>query len=174
VLISLAGCEDSGPTYDFAIIDTSLGRIELILFDDSAPLAVDNFKGLAARRYFDGTPFHRIEEDFFIQGGDPTGTGSGGDSIWEEPFEDEFDPRLRYDQPGRLGMANAGPDTNRSQFFLTLRSSPHLNDRHTLFGQVVGGMDVVNAIARVGVDPEGRPLVPITVESVRILEAREP
>src|SRR5881392_2547300 len=126
-----------------ANMQTNHGTIELELFDDDAPKTVENFKKLTADGFYDGTIFHRVIEDFMIQGGDPTGTGSGGPGY---QFEDEFNdhPVVR----GSLAMANAGPNTNGSQFFIvTADACPWLDCKHTVFGQVTNGMDVVNAIA---------------------------
>ena len=167
------GCEDDGAGSDFALVSTSMGYIGIEMFPDSAPLAVQNFEGLARRGYFDGTIFHRVIANFFIQGGDSTGTGYNGESIWGEPFADEFDASLRFDRFGRVGMANSGPNTNKSQFFIALVPSPHLNDRHTIFAQVVNGEDVVEAIGEVDVDSRDRPIQPVIVERVRIMSRRE-
>jgi len=128
-----------------ALIRTTKGDIRLDLYPDKTPLTVANFVNLAERGYYDGVTFHRVISDFMIQGGDPTATGRGGPGY---RFEDEFDPSLRHDGPGVLSMANAGPGTNGSQFFITHGATPHLNDRHTVFGKVVEGQDVVNAVAQ--------------------------
>ena len=169
------GCDDDDghPESEVAYLQTSMGFIAITLLPDSAPLAVQNFEGLAARGYYDGTKIHRVIADFFIQGGDSTGTGFGGESIWGEPFVDEFDESLRFDRPGRVGMANAGPNTNTSQFFITLIPTPHLNDRHTIFGEVLSGMDVVEAISEVQVDSRDRPIEPVIVKKVTILSREE-
>jgi peptidyl-prolyl cis-trans isomerase B (cyclophilin B) len=126
-----------------AVIKTDKGDIRLELYHDEAPLTVANFVNLAERGYYDGVTFHRVISNFMIQGGDPTGTGSGGPGY---RFEDEFHPRRRHDGPGVLSMANAGPRTNGSQFFITHTATPHLDDKHTVFGRVVGGQDVVDTI----------------------------
>ena len=126
-----------------ATINTNVGVIEVELFDDDAPKTVENFRKLAADGFYDGIIFHRVIPDFMIQGGDPTGTGSGGPGY---QFEDEFN-RHRVVR-GALAMANAGPDTNGSQFFITHNATPHLDGKHTVFGKVVEGQDVVNAIAQ--------------------------
>ena len=128
-----------------AIIKTNKGTIEAELYGERAPLTVASFVNLAQRGYYDGITFHRVVPDFVIQGGDPTGTGSGGPGY---RFEDEFHPELRHDSPGILSMANAGPGTNGSQFFITHRATPHLDDRHSVFGKVTSGMDVVNQIQK--------------------------
>lgn len=130
-----------------ATITTSKGDIRLDLFHEQAPVTVANFINLAARGYYDGLTFHRVIADFMIQGGCPQGTGRGGPGY---RFEDEFRPELRHDQPGRLSMANAGPGTNGSQFFITHVATPWLDDAHTILGAVVSDADqaVVNAIAQ--------------------------
>ncbi len=126
-----------------AVIRTNKGDIRLDLYPDKTPVTVANFVNLAERGYYDGVVFHRVIANFMIQGGDPTGTGRGGPGY---TFEDEFDSSLRHDGPGVLSMANAGAGTNGSQFFITHGPTPHLNDRHSVFGRVVEGQDVVNSI----------------------------
>lgn len=130
-----------------ATITTSKGAIRLNLFPEQAPVTVANFVNLSARGYYDGLRFHRVIANFMIQGGCPRGTGSGGPGY---RFEDEFDPTLRHDRPGRLSMANAGAGTNGSQFFITHVPTPWLDDAHSIFGEVVGAEDqaVVDAIAQ--------------------------
>jgi cyclophilin family peptidyl-prolyl cis-trans isomerase len=128
------------------------GEFTAELFDDQAPKTVNNFVFLARQGYYNGTTFHRVIEGFMAQGGDPTGTGSGGPGY---QFEDEIDPDLTFDKPGLLAMANAGPNTNGSQFFITYDATPHLNGLHTIFGQVIEGMDVVNGLTRR--DPQQNP-----------------
>lgn len=124
-------------------LETSKGKIILELAADKAPITVANFVNLAQRGYYDGIKFHRVVPDFVIQGGDPLGTGSGGPGY---NFPDEFDPSLKHTGPGILSMANAGPGTNGSQFFITLSPTPHLDGHHSVFGKVTSGMDVVNKI----------------------------
>ncbi len=126
-----------------ARIQTDKGDIVLELFADKVPNTVNNFVFLARQGFYDGTMFHRVIKDFMVQGGDPTGTGTGGPGY---RFKDEFDASLRHDRPGRLSMANAGPNTNGSQFFITHVPTPWLDQKHSIFGQVVEGMDIVNAI----------------------------
>ena len=130
-----------------ATITTSKGAIRLNLFPEQAPVTVANFVNLAARGYYDGLKFHRVIANFMVQGGCPRGTGTGGPGY---QFEDEFDPSLRHDRPGRLSMANAGPGTNGSQFFITHVPTPWLDDNHSIFGEVTGAEDqaVVDAIAQ--------------------------
>jgi len=129
----------------------------LLLYPEKAPKTVENFIGLVKKGYYDGIIFHRVIPGFMIQGGDPTGTGRGGSSLWGKPFKDEFSPGLQFDKPGLLAMANSGPDTNGSQFFITVAPTPWLNNHHTIFGEVTGGYDVVKAIERTPTGPGARP-----------------
>lgn len=121
---------------DTVVLQTTQGDITIKLLPKVAPKAVENFKGLIAKGYYDGLIFHRIIKNFMVQGGDPTGTGAGGTSIWGKPFADEFDSKTMFDKPGILAMANAGPGTNGSQFFITTIATPWLNGKHTIFGYV--------------------------------------
>lgn len=127
------------------IVKTDKGDIEGVLYPSKAPVTVANFLNLAKRGYYDGITFHRVIPDFMIQGGDPTGTGSGGPGY---RFEDECTPELKHDKPGIFSMANAGPGTNGSQFFITHVPTPHLNGKHTVYGSVTKGQDIVDAIAQ--------------------------
>lgn len=129
-----------------AILSTSKGDIRLKLFDDEAPLTVNSFAFLASQGFYDGLTFHRVIEDFMAQGGDPTGQGFGGPGY---QFEDETDNDLTFDRPGLLAMANSGPNTNGSQFFITYVPTPHLNGAHTIFGEITEGADVLSALALV-------------------------
>lgn len=151
-----------------AIIQTNMGNIELELFADKTPKTVENFVGLANKGYYNGVIFHRVIDNFMIQGGDPTGTGRGGQSLWGGKFEDEFVPELKHDSEGILSMANAGPNTNGSQFFITLVPTPWLDGRHTVFGKVIKGMDVVKAIGKVPRNQQDRPLKDVVMEKVTI------
>jgi len=148
-----------------ATIATDLGDIVLELFADKAPDTVNSFVFLAREGFYDGCTFHRVIKGFMAQGGDPTGSGRGGPGY---TFGDEFHPKLKHDAPGVLSMANAGPDTNGSQFFITHVATPHLDGKHTVFGRVVEGMDVVMAI------PERDPVTArepgVAMNSVTILE----
>lgn len=128
-----------------ATVVTDKGEIKLELFPEQAPLTVANFVNLARRGYYDGVKFHRVIADFMIQGGDPTGTGSGGPGY---KFKDEFSPKLRHNSAGVLSMANSGPGTNGSQFFITHKATPWLDDKHTIFGKVTSGQNVVDAISK--------------------------
>jgi len=127
------------------VMKTSKGEIKVTLFASKTPVTVASFLNLAKQGYYDGLTFHRVIPDFMIQGGDPTGTGRGGPGY---RFEDEFDPSLKHNKPGILSMANAGPGTNGSQFFITHGPTPHLDGKHTVFGEVTSGQDVVDAIEK--------------------------
>jgi len=133
------------------VFETNQGKIEMELFKDIAPKACENMEGLVKKGYYDGIIFHRVIKNFMIQGGDPTGTGSGGQSLFGSSFEDEVKPDIVFDKPGILAMANAGPNTNGSQFFITTVPTPWLNMKHTIFGEVVAGYDVVQKIENVSV-----------------------
>lgn len=179
-----------------ATIKTNHGEIVIQLFPEQAPKTVENFVGLAKKGYYDGVIFHRVINDFMIQGGDPTGTGMGGESIWGVPFEDEFSNEL-FNIRGALSMANAGPATNGSQFFIVQNQNvpaqmagqmeaagypkeiitayekggtPWLDHRHTVFGQVTSGMDVVDEIAAVERDMADKPKEDVVIETVEIAE----
>lgn len=139
------------------VFETNQGIIEFKLMPDVAPKACENFIGLVKKGYYDGINFHRVIKAFMIQGGDPTGTGTGGSSIWNKPFADEVSPEVRFDKPGLLAMANAGPNTNGSQFFITTAATPWLNMKHTIFGEVILGYDVVQKIESAAVNSSGKP-----------------
>ena len=128
-----------------ATIETSKGKIVIELYDDKVPKTVANFEKLAGEGFYDGLKFHRVIDDFMVQTGCPKGTGTGGPGY---QFEDEFHAELTHDGPGILSMANSGPNTNGSQFFITHVSCPHLDNKHSVFGKVTEGQDVVNAIAQ--------------------------
>jgi peptidyl-prolyl cis-trans isomerase A (cyclophilin A) len=164
----------------YATLETTRGEIRVQLFDDTAPKTVTNFLGLATgsrawtdprtggeqrRPLYDGTVFHRVIPQFMIQGGDPLGTGRGGPGY---RFEDEVGGPHRFDRPGRLAMANAGPNSNGSQFFITQVPTPWLDGKHTIFGQVVSGMEVVGAIAASDRDGQDRPLEEQRLERVLV------
>lgn len=184
-----------------ATIRTNMGDIKIRLFPNAAPLTVENFEKLSQDGYYNGVIFHRVIPDFMIQGGDPTGTGRGGESIYGRPFDDEFDVDYRNFR-GALSMANAGPDTNGSQFFIVqMDSVPEdgieqmkgvgadggyhddiieayeelggaywLDFRHTVFGQVYEGMDVVDSISRVRRDPMDKPIEDVVIEEIKVEE----
>ena len=163
-----------------ATLHTTEGDIEIRLFDERAPRTVENFVGLATgnrewedpetgeRRtdpLYDDIPFHRVIDGFMLQTGDPTGTGRGGPGY---TFDDEFHPELRHDGAGTVSMANRGPDTNGSQFFITLDAQSHLDDKHAVFGEVTDGMGVVEAIGSVSTDGEDKPTDRVALESVTV------
>jgi len=141
------------------VLETTQGNITLELFPKIAPKAVESFITHVKEGYYDGIVFHRIIKGFMIQGGDPTGTGRGGKSIWGKPFKDEFSPNVTFNKKGLLAMANSGPRTNGSQFFITTVPTPHLNGRHTIFGEVKSGYSNVIKLETVPVNPRGnRPI----------------
>lgn len=182
-----------------ATMKTNMGEIKIKLFQKEAPKTVENFVTHSKEGYYNGLIFHRVIKDFMIQGGDPTGTGMGGESIWGRTFEDEFDPAL-HNLRGALSMANAGPNTNGSQFFIVqaskvpahllsqmaqmpeafpeatveaykqLGGTPWLDFRHTVFGQVMEGMDIVDAIANVKVGAQDKPVNDVIIETIEITE----
>lgn len=175
----------NGPT---VLMDTSMGRITCQFFQKQAPNAVANFIGLATgtkdwtdpatkkkehhKPYYDGTTFHRVIPEFMIQGGDPLGTGTGDPGY---SFADEFDPNLNFDVPGRLAMANSGPNTNGGQFFITEQGYDSLNQHYTLFGQCdEPSVEVVKAIARVDRDNQDKPLTPVVLKKVTIIPEGQP
>lgn len=152
-----------------AVINTTYGAIKVRFFPEVAPKAVENFTTHAKNGYYDGIIFHRVINDFMIQGGDPLGKGFGGQSIWGTPFEDEFSPEV-HNIRGALSMANAGPCTNGSQFFIVqkLEGTPWLDNHHTVFGQVYDGMDVVDAIANTKVGFQDKPVEDIKIISIDV------
>ena len=150
--------ENSVPKNPVVVFETTQGVIELKLFPDVAPKACENMVGLIKKGYYNGLIFHRVIKNFMLQGGDPTGTGSGGASLWGTTFEDEFNGARTFDKPGILAMANAGPGTNGSQFFITTAPTPWLNNHHTIFGEVSAGYDVVQKIENIPTGPGDRPV----------------
>jgi peptidyl-prolyl cis-trans isomerase A (cyclophilin A) len=164
----------------FATFETTEGTFTVRFFDQEAPLTVANFVGLAEGTkewtdprtsekkqapFYDGIVFHRVIDGFMIQGGDPLGRGFGGPGY---KFADEFHPSLRHDRPGILSMANSGPNTNGSQFFITLGPTPHLDKRHTIFGVVEDGLDIVQRIGKVKTGPQDRPVNEVVIKKVTI------
>ncbi|KAK4041993.1 peptidyl-prolyl cis-trans isomerase-like 1 [Parachaetomium inaequale] len=154
-------------------LETSMGTIIVELYNQHAPKTCDNFRGLAERGYYDGVVFHRIIKDFMIQGGDPTGTGRGGSSIYGEKFEDEIKPDLKHTGAGILSMANAGPNTNGSQFFITLAPTPWLDGKHTIFGRVKKGIDVVKRMGLVPTDGGDRPKTEVKIVKASVVAPGE-
>jgi peptidyl-prolyl cis-trans isomerase A (cyclophilin A) len=161
-----------------AVIETSMGTIECQLFEKEAPVTIANFVGLATGtkefkdlktgqmkkgNFYDGLIFHRVIPNFMIQGGDPLGVGTGGPGY---QFQDEIVPSLVFDKPGKLAMANAGPGTNGSQFFITVAPTPWLNGHHTIFGQVTKGQDIADAISKAARDGSDRPTTPVVIKHI--------
>jgi len=159
-------------TNPIAIMETTQGKIEIELRADMAPLAVENFVTHAKNGYYDNLIFHRIIKNFMIQGGDPTGTGRGGESIWKKPFKDEFSPNAVFDKPGILAMANSGPNTNGSQFFITTVPTYWLNGRHTIFGYVKSGMDIVKKLENVPTNGQQQGNKPLTEQKIISIEIK--
>lgn len=149
-------------------IETNQGTIEVTLKPEVAPKAVENFIKHAEEGYYDGIIFHRVIKGFMIQGGDPTGTGRGGESVWGKPFEDEVTDSVKFDKPGILAMANAGPKTNGSQFFITTAGTPWLNKKHTIFGEVTKGYDVVQKIENTKTGLGDRPAEPQKIIKMKV------
>ncbi len=167
----------------YAVFHTNMGDIVVELFEQRAPITVSNFVGLATgtkswtdprtgerlqKPLYDGTVFHRVIPKFMIQGGDPLGRGTGGPGY---RFQDEFHPELRHDRPGILSMANAGPNTNGSQFFITEVPTPHLDNHHSVFGATVSGLDVITKIANTPRDQGDRPVEPVVLEKLEIIRS---
>lgn len=147
-------------------LETTQGTIEIKLFTSVAPKACENFVTLVKKHYYDGIIFHRVIKDFMLQTGDPTGTGRGGNSCWNKPFEDEVRADVAFDKVGIVAMANAGPNTNGSQFFITTAKTSWLNMHHTIFGEVVSGYDVVKKIESIKTNAQDKP-----VEEQKIVKA---
>lgn len=158
--------EESSMGDKIVVLETNQGNIEIKLMSEVAPKTCENFLGLVEQGYYNGIIFHRVIKNFMIQGGDPTGTGRGGNSLWGKPFEDEVSPNVTFNKTGLLAMANSGPGTNGSQFFITTKETPWLNMNHTIFGEVVSGYDVVEKIENVKVGPGDKP-----VEEQKIIKA---
>ena len=148
-----------------AVFETNHGTFEIELFEDKAPITVKNFIDLAEKGFYNGLIFHRVIDGFMIQGGDPNGTGTGGPGY---VIPDEFHKDLKHDSEGVLSMANAGPNTGGSQFFITLAATPWLDGHHSVFGKVVKGMDVVREIGKVDTDFQDKPLAKVVMEKVTI------
>lgn len=149
-------------------LETSSGPIQIKLFPDVAPKACENFVRLSEKGYYNGVIFHRVIKGFMIQGGDPTGTGMGGESIWGKKFEDEFADGVKFDRPGMLAMANAGKATNGSQFFITTAPTPWLNGKHTIFGEVTSGLDIVQKIENAKTGTRDKPVDEIKIIKVTV------
>ena len=155
------------------VLETSMGAITIELYTSHAPKTCQNFSTLVSRNYYNNTIFHRIIPNFMIQGGDPTGTGRGGSSIYGEKFDDEIRSDLKHAGAGVLSMANSGPNTNGSQFFITLAPTPWLDGKHTIFGRVKSGMGVVQRMGLVKTGDQDRPDEDVKILSARVLEGDE-
>ncbi|KAK8166383.1 putative peptidyl-prolyl cis-trans isomerase-like 1 [Phyllosticta citrichinensis] len=153
--------------------ETSMGTVTLELYTAHAPRTVQNFRTLAQRGYYNNVVFHRIIPDFMIQTGDPTGTGRGGESIYGEKFEDEISPQLKHTGAGVLSMANSGPNTNGSQFFITLAPTPWLDGKHTIFGRVKSGMPVVRRMGLVRTNRDDKPLEEVKIVRAWVVEKED-
>jgi len=165
LLLLLTACSNDAKEEDkkmdkdqnIVCLETTQGKIEIKIFQKVAPKACENFVTLVNNHYYDGIIFHRVIKDFMIQTGDPTGTGSGGESCWKKPFADEVSAAVAFDKKYLVAMANAGPHTNGSQFFITTAKTPWLNMNHTIFGEVISGQDVVDKIESVKTGPMDKP-----------------
>jgi peptidylprolyl isomerase len=169
-LNSLHATEEDNMQNDKPIveIETNQGTFEVALRPDIAPKASENFLKHAEDGYYNGIIFHRVIKGFMIQGGDPTGTGRGGKSIWNAPFEDEVSDQLKFDRPGLLAMANSGPKSNGSQFFITTAATPWLNKKHTIFGEVIKGYDVIQKMESTKTGPGDRPLQEVKILRITV------
>ncbi|TKA44844.1 Peptidyl-prolyl cis-trans isomerase-like 1 [Friedmanniomyces endolithicus] len=167
-----ASLQRSEKMAETVVLETSMGNIVCELYTTHAPKTCQNFSTLASRNYYNRTVFHRIIPDFMVQGGDPTGTGRGGASIYGEKFEDEIRPDLKHTGAGILSMANSGPNTNGSQFFITLAPTPWLDGKHTIFGRVKGGMNIVKRMGMVQTKDD-RPLEDVSIVRAKVLSGDE-
>jgi len=149
------------------MLETNMGNIKVKLYDNLVPITAGNFKKLAEQEFYNGVIFHRVIKDFMIQGGDPTGTGTGGPGY---SISDEFDPSLRHNKKGLLSMANSGPNTGGSQFFITLIPTPWLDNKHAIFGEVIEGMDVVEAIGNVETGAGDKPLNDVVIKKAYVVK----
>lgn len=174
VLLTLSAEEKSVKKSPIVCVETTQGNIEIRLLPEIAPKACENFIQLVQNHYYDQMIFHRIIQGFMIQGGDPTQTGAGGSSCWGKPFEDEVTPKMSFDKPGLLAMANAGPNTNGSQFFITTVKAPWLNMKHTIFGEVISGYETVQKLEKVKTNQKDRPLEDQKILRVYIKEESKP
>lgn len=164
-----ADTEKKGDTkkLDYVKFETNMGNFKVKLFSDKAPITTDNFRSLVEKGFYDGIIFHRVIDGFMIQGGDPSGTGRGGSG---KTIPDEFGPGLKHSKKGILSMANAGPNTGTSQFFITLAPTPHLDGKHAIFGEVVEGMDVVEKIGKTKTGAQDRPEKEVKMTKVYMVE----
>ncbi|KAI9099425.1 cyclophilin-like domain-containing protein [Phlyctochytrium arcticum] len=149
-------------------LHTDLGDLKIEIFCEATPRAAENFLALCATGYYNNCLFHRNMKGFMVQTGDPTGTGKGGNSIWGRKFEDEIKATLRHNTRGIVSMANKGPDTNLSQFFITYGKQPHLDSKYTVFGKVIDGWETLDALERMSVDEKSRPIQDVRIKSITI------
>lgn len=163
---AVTGNKTTGSDGDFVMIETNMGKIKVKLYSDKAPITTGNFKKLANKGFYNGIIFHRVIDGFMIQGGDPTGTGTGGSG---ETIKDEFGPGLKHSKKGILSMANRGPNTGTSQFFITLAPTDWLDGKHAIFGEVVEGMDVVDKIGKVKTGANDKPVKDVVMEKVYVV-----
>ena len=152
---------------DYVKFETTMGNFKAKLYSDKAPITTDNFRGLVEKGFYDGIIFHRVIDGFMIQGGDPSGTGTGGSG---KKIPDEFGPGLKHNKKGIFSMANAGPNTGTSQFFITLAPTPHLDGKHAIFGEIVEGMDVVEKIGKTKTGPGDKPEKEVKMKKVYMVE----
>ncbi len=173
VTVILSGCgagkddRTSSSEGNIVYMETTMGNIKIKLFTKEAPITTANFKKLVKDGFYNGLIFHRVIDGFMIQGGDPTGTGTGGS---KETIKDEFGPGLKHDKKGMLSMANRGPDTGTSQFFITLAATPWLDGKHAIFGEVVEGMDVVENIGKVKTGQNDKPVTDVKMTKVTLID----
>ena len=166
ILILLVGCSNEVKEMKkIAVFETNKGTFEIELFTEKAPITTKNFIDLVNKKFYDGLIFHRVIADFMIQGGDPDGDGTGGPGY---EIKDEFHKDLKHDSPGILSMANAGPNTGGSQFFITLAPAPWLDGKHSVFGKVTKGMNIVNEIGKVQVDSNDKPVEDVVINKITI------
>jgi peptidyl-prolyl cis-trans isomerase A (cyclophilin A) len=165
LLILLAGCAKGGDKMTIAEFETNMGNFEIELFTEKAPITTKNFIDLAEKGFYDNLIFHRVIKGFMLQGGDPKGDGTGGPGY---EIEDEFDSSLKHDTEGVLSMANAGPNTGGSQFFITLAPTAWLDGKHAVFGKVTKGMDVVKEIGNIQVGSNDKPVEDVVIKSIKI------
>ncbi len=170
-LLLLSGCANNITGEDTMntkiMLETSMGNIKIQLFDDKVPVTAGNFKKLVEQGFYNGIIFHRVIDNFMIQGGDPTGTGTGGPGY---TIQDEFVPSLTHSKAGILSMANAGPNTGGSQFFITLAATPWLDGKHAVFGEVLEGMDVVSAIGKTPVEAQDKPRTDVVIKKAYVVK----
>jgi cyclophilin family peptidyl-prolyl cis-trans isomerase len=166
VVLLILGCTGENTMKNrYAYFETSMGNFKVELYEDKAPITTKNFIGLAEKGFYNGLIFHRVMQNFMIQGGDPNGDGSGGPGY---TIPDEFSPALRHNSSGILSMANRGPNTGSSQFFITVVPTPWLDNKHSVFGKVVEGYSVVDAISKVPADKNNKPLTDVVIKKITI------